>query len=596
MRAVILAAGRGCRMGALTESRHKSLLEVGSRPLLGRIVDSLVEQGIGEIVVVTGYLSEQVERYLRAAYPKLAIEFVHNDEFATSNNSRSLALALNGNDDDVLVVESDLIYDPSVIGRVLGSPHDHVALVAPFANGMDGSLAHVVEGRLRSITSGSASGSKPGAGDVYKTVNIYKFGKSLVGSSLRPALEEHGCNGPREDYYETVLGSLIERGVADVYGEIVDDEAWAEVDDPNDLDRARFLFEPENRRTILERACGGHWNFPILDFTELRNMHFPTAEMHEALARRLPELVTQYGSSQRVLDEKLAHFLECSAEHAVLLNGLSQVYPLFEERLAGKRILIPHPTFGEYGRVFPDADRYEDRFGIDQAALADSVRGYDALVVVNPNNPTGTVVETSWIVELALAHPDLQVIVDESFIAFSSERSVRGEAETCGIENLVVLRSLSKELGVPGLRLGYLFSLNDAVARFVRKRTPIWNLGSVAEAFLELLLKHRDDYARSIEATLNDRARFSERLRQIPLVSHVYEGGGNFVVVKLDGPRNRLKDLPERLLNRWGVYVKDVSGRIGDGASYLRLAVRLPEENQRLEAALASEGRSARLP
>jgi len=273
---------------------------------------------------------------------------------------------------------------------------------------------------------------------------------------------------------------------------------------------------------------------------------------------------------------------------------LSQVYPLFEERLAGKRILTPHPTFGEYSRVFPQADRYEDRFGVDQAALADSVGGYDALVIVNPNNPTGTVVATSWIVELALANPDLQVIVDESFIAFSSERSLRQEAEAHGIENVVVLRSLSKELGVPGLRLGYLFSLNGDVTRFVRKRTPIWNVGSVAEAFLELLLKHRDDYVRSIEATLDDRARFSERLRQVPLVSRVYEGGGNFVVVKLNGPRDRLKELPERLLNRWGVYVKDVSERMGDGGSYLRLAVRLPEENRRLEAALASEGRSMR--
>lgn len=575
-------------MGSLTRSRHKSLLEVTGRPLLARIVDSLLDHGIQEIVVATGYLSDQVSRYLLDAYPEVGFAFVHNPDFETTNNVRTLALALSVSEvsEDVLVIESDLVYDSSLIGRVLRSPHDNVALVAPFVRGMDGSVAHVVEGRVRSIS--LASERSPGSGGVYKTVNIYKLGKSLVCSALRQALDHHSRNVDSQAYYETVLGSLIARGVAAVHAEIVDDEAWAELDDPNDLSKARYLFEPENRRGILERACGGLWNYPTLDFTELRNMHFPTSEMHDELARRLPGLATGYGSSQGVLDEKLSYFVECRADHVVLLNGLSQIYPLLQQWLAGRRVLIPNPTFGEYSRVFPDADLYPDCFGVDLTALESSAGDYDAVFLVNPNNPTGTVIETSWILELARANSDLLVIVDESFVAFSPEASLCLRVEAEGIENLVVLRSLSKELGVPGLRLGFVFSLGEGIMSFVRERTPIWNMSSIAEAFLELLPKYRAEYDRSIEATLQDRALFVRDLREVPIVSRVHEGGGNFVVVRLDGSPEELRDIPALLLNHWRINVKDISGRIGDGGFYLRLAVRLPEENRLLTGALCS--------
>jgi len=589
MRAVILAAGRGSRMGRLTAEQNKSLLEVGGRPLLGRIVDSLVDHEVRKIVVATGYLAHRVQQYLLDAYPEIDFEFVHNPEFAGTNNARTLALALDCSDvdDDVLVIESDLVYDPSLIAKVLRSPHRNVALVAPLASGADGSVAHVTEGRIEAIT--PASGH-PGldADGVYKTVNIYKFSAALAYTTLRKTLDEHSRNVDRQAYYETVLGSLIVRGEAAVHVEVVEGEAWAELDDPMDLARARYVFEPDSRPSILERARGGHWNYPVLDFTELRNMHFPTPEMHDELAGALPDLTTRYGSSQSVLDEKLSYFVPCRADRVILLNGLSQIYPLLREWLSGKRVLIPNPTFGEYSRVFPEADRYQDHFGFDPAALESSAGGYDAVVIVNPNNPTGTVIETSWIAEFARANPDLVVIVDESFVAFSTEASLCAQIEAQGIANLVVLRSLSKELGVPGLRLGYLFSVGEGVMDFVRERTPIWNAGSVAEAFLELLLKHRAEFARSIEATLADRSRFSEELREVPIVSHVREGGGNFVVVQLEGAPEVLGDVPGRLLRDWGIYVKDISERIDDGSFYLRLAVRLPEENRRLAAALSA--------
>ncbi len=174
---------------------------------------------------------------------------------------------------------------------------------------------------------------------------------------------------------------------------------------------------------------------------------------------------------------------------------------------------MPAPTFGEYARALPGAATYADAPGVDLDRLEADAPAASVVVLVNPNSPTGTTIPTAWIHGFAASHPGTRVLVDESFIDFSGEASIVTWLEREPLPNLVVLASLSKSLGVPGLRLGYLYSPNPAIVADVGRRLPVWNLNAPAEFLLELLLKFRAELAASIEQTVTDRGRAGRRPR-----------------------------------------------------------------------------------
>jgi histidinol-phosphate/aromatic aminotransferase/cobyric acid decarboxylase-like protein len=374
---------------------------------------------------------------------------------------------------------------------------------------------------------------------------------------------------------------------------VVDGSLWAEVDDPNDLAAARFQFEPASRAAVLDRSMGGHWSYDLTDFTFMRNQHFPTDAMAAAMRQALPALMRSYGSSQAVLNQKLAWHLLCDPSRLQVLHGASQVYPLLK-RMAGERpVLRPAPSFGEYARMFPRARTYADAPGVNLDALDAQVPGDGIVVIVTPNSPTGTVVPTAWIHACAGRHPHTLFVVDESFIDFSDETPMVTRLEREAQPNVLVIKSLSKSFGVPGLRLGYIYSTNPDVIRALEADIPIWNLGSPAEFFLELMLKYRPEFESSLNATKDDRAAFATMLRDHPAVQRVYPSGGNFLLVALKGSEASMAGrCRDRLLHQFKIDVKDVSHRLPPPAPRLRVAVRRPEENARFCAALAAVSRS----
>ena len=145
MKAIILAAGYARRMRPLSIDRHKTLLEVGGRSIIARIVDGLIVNDIADICVVTGYRADEVTSYLKQRYASVRFTFVNNENFATTNNIYSMALALEEftPDDDILLIELDLIFEPDVLGRILRSAHPNVALVDRHRIGMDGTVVTV---------------------------------------------------------------------------------------------------------------------------------------------------------------------------------------------------------------------------------------------------------------------------------------------------------------------------------------------------------------------------------------------------------------------------------------------------------------------
>src|SRR6185369_14518259 len=176
---------------------------------------------------------------------------------------------------------------------------------------------------------------------------------------------------------------------------------------------------------------------------------------------------------------------------------------------------------------------------------------------------------------------------DESFIDFSEQQSVIDYLKSNpGAGNIMLLKSLGKSLGVPGLRLGYIFSNDEAMLRQIRDWLPIWNINSVSEYFLELLLKNRKYLDASFGLVKRDRLSMAEKLAQVPFVEKVFPSQANFLLCRLKKSASPTNWLAERLLEEHNIYVKDVSSKMADGCGYYRFAVRKAEHNELLLKAL----------
>lgn len=124
MKAIILAAGIASRLRPLTDHKPKCLLEIGGKCLLERAINGLLENGIRELVIVTGYLQEQIVDFVHSHYPDLQVEFIFNERYASTNNIYSLWLAGKSiATEEVLLLDSDIIFDPKLITAVLASPY-----------------------------------------------------------------------------------------------------------------------------------------------------------------------------------------------------------------------------------------------------------------------------------------------------------------------------------------------------------------------------------------------------------------------------------------------------------------------------------------
>ncbi len=589
MKAIILAAGYGARMRPYTDSKPKAMLEIAGQTIIGRMLNLLISHEISDICVVTGYCHDQLENYLRSSFPEARFTFVFNEVYHKTNNIYSMHLAFEhfSIDDDILLIESDLIFTEGVLERILQSPHKNVALVDKFQVGMDGTIVAVEGDLITNIIPPHLQGPGFDFSDKYKTLNIYRFSREFVQTSFQKLLSFYAQVYNDNCYYELILGILVYMRHEQIFACDVNGLKWCEIDDANDLRLAEIAFGEESSVASLDKAFGGFWNIPVLDFAFIRNMYFPNNSILADLRHNLPTLVQNYGSTQEILNQKLAHFLLVPREYICLLNGLSQVYPMLESMLGGKTALIPEPTFGEYARIFRNRITYRDE-GI--SSLEDipyqQIQAAEVIVFVNPNNPTGSCIKGMEIMQLARRELHKLFIIDESFIEFSEQESVQDLLQKEALSNVWILKSMSKSLGVPGIRLGYIYTRDESVIRDFMNQIPVWNSNSLAEYFLEIILKHRRELASSFEATIADRNIFAAKLASLAMVDQVYRSKANFILLKLKMEAHFLPDLRNYLLNQWNVFIKDSSSKFGDGRAYVRIAVRLPEENTRLVEAL----------
>jgi histidinol-phosphate/aromatic aminotransferase/cobyric acid decarboxylase-like protein len=195
---------------------------------------------------------------------------------------------------------------------------------------------------------------------------------------------------------------------------------------------------------------------------------------------------------------------------------------------------------------------------------------------------------------------DLDVIVvDESFVDFAEESTIPSIArEAAALHNVIILKSLGKNFGLHGLRLGCAIA-NERLAERLRESLPHWNVNGMAEMLIFELSGHLAEYEAGRRRVVRDRVALATALRQIEELD-VFPSHANFVYVRVSDDVDGI-ELRNRLLVDHGCLVRECGNKVGSSSQFLRIASRPPEEVAHLLPALRwslahLKGAGSRLP
>ena len=244
MQAIILAAGMGRRLGDLTRGHTKCMVEVNGQTLIDRAIHQLSKLNLTRLVLVVGYKGKELKEYIGNRYDDiLKIEYIENPIYDRTNNIYSLALAKDILcEDDSLLLESDLIFEDSMLEMLVNHPDPNLALVAKYETWMDGTMVRIDSERNIVNFVPKAAFRFEDVSVYYKTVNIYKFSKEFSQKEYVPFLAAYSKVMGNNEYYEQVLRVITMVHNSTLKALDIEDKKWYEIDDIQDLDIASAIF------------------------------------------------------------------------------------------------------------------------------------------------------------------------------------------------------------------------------------------------------------------------------------------------------------------------------------------------------------------
>jgi len=283
------------------------------------------------------------------------------------------------------------------------------------------------------------------------------------------------------------------------------------------------------------------------------------------------------------------------AYHMILQNALGITFAaILTNRTMRGRTALPIPAFNEYVRCFPDCEivplesaAHDFRFDMDELRAA--AESCDNLLIIDPDNPSGAFLRREDLLELAALCREhgTRLVVDESFVDFAEPELRFTLLDNEILEeypNLLVMKSISKSYGVPGLRLGVCAGADRAWMASLRGLLPVWNINSFAEYFLQIFGLYASQYGAACDEIVRQREKMTERLAAFPFL-HPYPSQANYILCRVEGMTSR--ELADRLLAE-DILIKDLSEKTGfRGGSFVRIAVRDESDNRALYDALA---------
>lgn len=594
MQSIILAAGMGSRLGALTAENTKCMVKVNEVTLIERLLSQLEDLKLSRIVIVTGYKGKKLQDYIKTLGIKTEIVFVDNPIYDKTNNIYSLYLARNYLlSEDTMLFESDIIFDDKIIKSLYADKRETLAVVAQYESWMDGTVVRLSDDDeiLDVIPGKDFDYSKKE--HYFKTVNVYKFSKTYSTQFYVPFLEAYIHAVGNNVYYENVLRILTMLDNTGIHAMRLNGEKWYEIDDIQDLEIASSLFaDTELQAKMFQHAYGGYWRYPrLLDFCYLVNPYYPQVKMIEEMKASFEMLLTQYPSGMERNSLLAAKNFGVDQNHIVIGNGAAELIKSLLSYLSEtEKCGFIRPTFEEYpnrckkeNEVIMNVSYPDFSYTADEVISYFSEHKVSSLFLINPDNPSGNYISRENILKIAdwAENENIRLVVDESFADFSDEErnSIIEEEVLQTYPHLIVVKSISKSYGVPGLRLGVLASFDTDLISFLKKDVAIWNINSFGEFYMQIAGKYKKDYVAALKKYRAERNRFISCLKTIHYL-RVIPTQANFVMCEVIGKKS--KELTEKLLSEKEIFIKDLTPKINDGKQYIRLAIRNEADNDRI--------------
>ncbi len=350
-----------------------------------------------------------------------------------------------------------------------------------------------------------------------------------------------------------------------------------------------------NKYQEIQSEHGGYWRHGFVDHAYLYNLHFPPQWLFDEFGAQIHELVLNYPVAQDVLAGLVGTLIGQPPGRVVVGNGAAELIKILCGHVA-KKLIIPVPSFNEYTDAAPegvavefalDAPSFE--LDVDRFAARAISSGADFAVIVSPNNPTSLLVPRADLLRLLalLEGHDCTLVLDQSFIDFADAGAAESlEQDVAEHRNLAVMKSMSKAYGICGIRIGYLLTANEDLAKRMRDGLHIWNLNGFAEEFLRLAPDLRQEFVESCELVRAERSAFFEGLGAIPGLT-AYSPQANFVMCRLPDSSPSGPDIAKQLFIEDNIFIKDCAGKtMPESERYVRIASRTHGENATLIAAL----------
>lgn len=599
MQAIFLAAGMGRRLKELTSNATKCMVEVNGQTMIERSLHNLeLLKCVDKIIFVIGYEGDKLREYVDSLGIDIPIEYIRNDIYDKTNNIYSLYLAKDKlMEDDTLLLESDLVYEEAVIRKLVENPYPSLVLVDKFESWMDGTCIKIDDDNNIISFLDKKRFDFSETGEYYKTVNLYKFSKDFSIKHYVPFLEAYCKALGHNEYYEQVLKVITFLDNPEIKACKLNGEKWYEIDDVQDLDIAETIFaSKEQKLKKMQSRFGGYWRYPkLLDFCYLVNPYFPDTKLISEMKSNFDTLLMNYPSGMGVNSLIAAKDFGLHKEQVVVGNGAAELIKSLMEHFTGKLGII-FPTFQEYPNrkneydIVPYIiDNDDFRYSADDLIEFYKDKDIDAIVIVNPDNPSGNYIPKKDILKLAkyLADKNIKLIVDESFVDFvdvEDNPTLLEEGILCDNPNLYVVKSISKSFGVPGIRLGILASDDLELIADIKKDVAIWNINSFAEFYLQIYEKYSKNYSTALKKFKSARDKYIKDLSSLDGI-RVIPTQANYVTCEITSGKTSTQ-LAQDLLEK-NIFIKDLSTKKGfDGRNYIRIAVKNEEDNDKLIVAL----------
>jgi histidinol-phosphate/aromatic aminotransferase/cobyric acid decarboxylase-like protein len=325
----------------------------------------------------------------------------------------------------------------------------------------------------------------------------------------------------------------------------------------------------------------------VLDFSSSTNPYGPHPAVVQAL--RVAAIERYPDATAFAAREALGQLLSLRAEQLVLGNGAAELLWTLARTLLGpgRQALIVEPTFCEFSAaarasgasVSEWRSRAEQGFAIDLGAISERARADGATVVYlcSPNTPTGTALAASELSEWASRHPELTLVLDQSFLSLSTRF---GDAALHMPANVACVRSLTKDHGIPGVRVGYLIA-SPALCLAVEASRPAWTTSAFAQAATLACCECDGFVAESRARLLEDRRELDEALQALGI--ETLDSTTTFLLARVPG----VTRLRSRLLSAHRILVRDCQSFGLPG--FMRVAAKPAAERARLVQALRVE-------